>query len=91
MRMEAVDGAVDGHRYVLVAHLVEERGHSGGGDVGRTRRDGLANVTNIGAILVGGILVAQLFKYLTATIVLSAFVAVKNSRLIIYSLGHSAA
>ena len=74
--MEAVHGSVDGHRHVLLAHLVEQRRHSGGGDVRGTRRDRLADVANICAILIARILVAQFFEHLAAARVLASFVAV---------------
>lgn len=75
--MEAVHGAVDGHRHVLLAHLVEESGHAGGGDVRGARRHRLAHVADVGAVLVACVLVAQLLEHLAAARVLAPLVAIQ--------------
>ena len=73
--VEAVNGAIDGHRHVLLAHLVEKAGHASGGDVRRPPGNGFADVAHVGAVFVGRIFVAQLFQHLTTARVFALLVA----------------
>jgi hypothetical protein len=79
VRVEAVKGAINGHRHVLLPHLVEKTSNGCSGNVSRPSRNGLANVAHIGAIFVRGIFVTQLFQHLTTARVFTLLVAEMDS------------
>ena len=60
VRVETVDGPVDGHCHVLFVHFVDECCYSSGGHVRCPARNGLTNVANVGTVLVRCIFMTQL-------------------------------
>lgn len=73
-RVETIHRTVNANRHTLLVHLVDEGSDTGGHEVGGPAGHALADVAHVRAVLVGGVLQAQLVEHVAAVAVRSGLV-----------------